>query len=123
MGKKILVVDDDLFIRDIYVDILKKAGYDVDSAVDGEEGLTKIKQGGFDLILLDFFMPKMNAEQVLDNLTTNNIPKGDIILLTNTGESAEIQNCLNKGASSYFIKTDLNPEQLVENVNKLLGDH
>ena len=59
MAKKVLVVEDDVFVRDIYARELKKGGYEVEIAEDGLEGLEKIKTGGYDIVLLDIMMPKM----------------------------------------------------------------
>ena len=58
--KKILLVEDDQFTRELYDEVLKDAGFDVTTAVNGEEGLGYIREGGYDLILLDVMMPKID---------------------------------------------------------------
>ena len=82
--QKILVLEDDQYTRDIYHDVLTEAGFEVTTAVDGEEGLVKIKEGGYNLILLDMMMPKVNGLEVLEKLKadpeTKKIP---IVMLTN----------------------------------------
>src|SRR3989344_5115083 len=83
--KRILLVEDDQFTRELYEEVLKDAGFEVDTAVDGIDGLSKIKTGGYDLILLDVMMPKMDGLDVLRSLM-NEPPKvksGPIVLLTN----------------------------------------
>lgn len=122
MAKKILVVDDDLYLRDLYAEILKNAGYEVDTAIDGEEGIGKIKQGGYDLIFLDMMMPKIDGLGVLTQLSQTQPPpkNGPIILLTNLGHEPVIQEALQKGAVAYLIKADITPEQLLIEVKKYL---
>ena len=122
MAKKVLVVDDDLFIRELYEEVLKDDGFEVESAVDGEEGLKKIQQGGFDLILLDVMMPKKDGLGVLSELAINkpSQPNGPILLLTNLGHDPIIKEAMTKGATSYLNKADMTPDQLLENIKKFL---
>jgi CheY-like chemotaxis protein len=123
MAQKILVIDDDLFIREIYVELLKKDGYEVDSAVDGEDGLAKLQTGGYALTLLDLMMPKLDGIGVLDGLAKNppQIKNGPIILLSNSGHNAVVDEGLNKGAASFLVKADLTPDQLLANIKTLLA--
>ena len=117
-----MVVDDDLFIRELYEEVLKDDGFEVESAVDGEEGLKKIQQGGFDLILLDVMMPKKDGLGVLSELAINkpSQPNGPILLLTNLGHDPIIKEAMTKGATSYLNKADMTPDQLLENIKKFL---
>lgn len=123
MPQKILVIDDDLFIRELYEEVLKNAGYEVDSAVNGEEGLNKLQQGGYDLTLLDLMMPKLDGLGVLSALSENPpaVKNGPIILLTNMSSDADAEKGLQKGAYSYFVKSDLTPDQLLEKAQKVLS--
>ena len=124
MNKKILIVDDDLFIREIYIDVLKQSNFEVDSATNGEEGFEKIKNGGYSLILLDCHMPKMSGIDVLNKLSDNppKIQNGPIIILTNSEPEEVLEECMKKGANSYFTKSELTPQELITNVKKIL-DH
>ncbi|MBI2590943.1 MAG: response regulator [Candidatus Blackburnbacteria bacterium] len=118
--KKILLVDDDLYIRDLYEEILKSAGYIVECAIDGEEGLQKAQVGGYNLILLDIMMPKRDGLGVLRGLVQSP-PKrknGPVVLLTNMAHDDVIEEGLKLGASSYIIKTDVDGDKLVEEVEK-----
>lgn len=121
MTQKILVIDDDLFIREIYVELLRNEGYEVDSAVNGEEGLSKLQQGGYSLTLLDEMMPKLDGLGVLNALHQNppKIQNGPIILLTNSAPGSIVAEGLKKGAASHLIKVNLNPEQLLSNIKNL----
>ncbi len=122
MAKRILIIDDDLYIRELYEEVLKSAGYEVMGATDGKDGLTKIAEGGFDLILLDIMMPQVDGLQVLQTLkkTPPKKPNGKIILLTNLSHDPTIQEGLNAGAATYLIKADVTPDQLVGKIKELL---
>lgn len=120
--KKVLVVDDDQYIRDIYREILEGEKYQVDTAVDGQEGLLKAQEGGYDLILLDAMMPKVDGLGVLKGLQATP-PKQEnkvILLLTNLAHDKVIDEALQNGAKSYLIKSDMNPNQFLENIKKFL---
>jgi len=120
--KKILIVDDDLYIRDLYEEVFKDAGYEVTTAGDGQEGLARLKEGGFDATLLDVMMPKLDGLGVLGSLQTEKptAVNGPIILLTNLAHDPVIQEALQKGAAGYLIKTDITPDILLEKVKEYL---
>ncbi len=123
MAKKILIVDDDLYIRDLYEEVLKSEGYEVTTAVDGKEGFDKLEAGGFDLVLLDVMMPKLDGITILSRLanTPPKIVNGPIVLLTNLSQGPVIEDGMKKGAKSYLIKADLTPDQLVKKVKEFLS--
>jgi CheY-like chemotaxis protein len=123
MAKKILIVDDDAYLRDLYEEVLKDEGYEVTTAVDGEEGATKLAQGGYDLTLLDVMMPKLDGLGVLKKLkeTPPTIPNGTILLLTNLAQDPIVTEAMQTGAKSYMIKADITPDQLVEKVKEYLN--
>lgn len=121
-AKRILIVDDDLFISDLYSLELQKAGYIVTTAGDGELGLSKMQIEKPQLILLDIAMPGLDGIQVLEKIRQNpdyNAVK--IMLLTNIRDEETIRNGLSKGADGYLLKTSLTPEQVVEEVIKTLS--
>lgn len=122
MANKILIVDDDLYIRELYTDILKDAGFEVEVAENGNSGLEKIRKGGFDLILLDVMMPELDGLGVLKELKNKppGVKNGPVVLLTNLAHDPIIKEALDLGASGYLIKSDLNPEQLVVKVKERL---
>jgi CheY-like chemotaxis protein len=124
MAKRILFVDDDLYIRDLYEEVLKEKGYDVDTAINGEEGLAKLQEGGYDLVLLDVMMPTLDGIGVLEELQKKPAknPNGPIVLLTNLGLDPLIKSAKAKGVSSYLVKSDLTPGDLVTTVKKLVGE-
>lgn len=122
MEKKVLVVDDDQYIRDLYVEILKDEGFIVDEAVNGEEGLQKLLKGGYNLTLLDVMMPKLDGVAVLKALHGKQlpVPNGPILLLTNLGHDPVIQEALNNGATTYLIKDELTPEDLIKHIHQYI---
>lgn len=122
MAKRIIVVDDDLYIRELYEEVLKDEKYEVDTAADGQEALDKIQKGGYDLILLDIMMPKVDGFGIMDNLKQNppQTPNGPIVLLTNLDHEPLINEAMEKGATAFLIKADITPEDLIEKVKGFL---
>ena len=122
MAKKVLIVDDDAYLRDLYEEVLKGEGYDVTTAVDGEEGVAKLQQGGYDLTLLDVMMPKLDGLGVLKKLKESppTTPNGTILLLTNLAQDPIVTEAMQSGAKSYIIKADITPDQLIEKVKEYL---
>ena len=122
--KKILLVEDEDFIRELYVRQLTKQGFQVKSAVDGQSGLTALKMEAFDLLLLDIMLPGMNGLQLLREFKTQN-PNSPMItiLLTNLGQEAVIKEGFELGAQAYLIKASYTPDQVVTEVkNALFGN-
>jgi len=119
---KILVVEDDTFLREIYIDTLKKEGYTVEAAVDGDEAYTKMKQNTWDIILLDILLPKMNGFEIVEKLrqdptyTANN---KCIIFLTNLDNEGDIKKALVLG-SGYIIKSQVTPGDLIKEIKVYL---
>lgn len=120
--QKILIIEDDMYIRDVYEEVLKQAGYDISLAADGQEGVIKAQEGGYDLVLLDIMMPKLDGLGVLRALKDQPAkkPNGYIVLLTNLAHDSIIQEAQTLGAYTYFVKSDLNPDELVERVKQVL---
>ncbi|MDP2879979.1 MAG: response regulator [Azonexus sp.] len=117
--KNILVVDDSPTERFFTVDVLTKAGYQVTTAENGEEGIAKAKASKPDLILMDVVMPGLNGYQATRTLTrddeTKNIP---IIVCTTKGQETDKIWGLRQGAIDYLVKP-LNPEQLLQRIAAL----
>lgn len=120
MAQRILVIDDDLYLRDIYEETLRDGGFDVEVCVNGEEGLTKLQAGGYDLCLLDMMLPKVDGLGVLDYVKKNPPvqPNGPIVVLSNLSHEKLINDALAKGAVSYLIKADLTPDTLLTEIKK-----
>ncbi len=118
--KTILIVEDEKDILDLYTTILTNAGYLVIGAVDGEEGLQKAKSEEWDIMLLDIMLPKLDGLGVLKAVKANlDITNKKIILLTNLGRESLITQGFNDGADAYLMKSELNPDQLLEEIKKI----
>lgn len=122
MNKKILIVEDDQFLREFYQELLVGEGYFVDAAVDGEVALQKIRQTEFDLILLDIMLPKKDGLEILNDLKTHpaKSPSVKIVVLTNLGQDSIIKRCFDLGAQGYLIKSALNPDQVLQEIKSYL---
>ncbi len=122
MAKTILVIEDELYIREMYEYVLKQANYTILSGVDGMDGLKKALQKP-DLILLDIMMPKMNGLDVLKNLKTNEQTKHiPVVLITNLAERSVISEAFDLGAQGYILKVRFDPVEVVNTV-KLFIDN
>ncbi|MEI6597108.1 MAG: response regulator [bacterium] len=121
MGKKILIVEDEDALASVLLAKFKLEGFEVQVAVNGEEGLEKIKAWQPDLILLDIIMPKMNGYEVMENLQKND-NKIPIIIISNSGQDVELEKIKKLGAIDYIIKTQINPEEVVAKAKNVLND-
>ena len=119
--RRILVAEDDRFLRKAAEMALKRHGHTVFTAADGEEALRMARSVLPDLILLDLIMPKLNGFDVLQALKkdapTAHIP---VIILSNLGQDRDVQQAMDAGAAAYFIKTDLSLQALVQRVEETL---
>jgi len=100
---KILVVDDEEHTRLGYAEILKMGGYEVDLAVDGLDGLFKAEKGGYDLIITDLRMPKLNGLEFLEKMKERNI-EAKVIVITAFGSYKSFKEAENVGACVYLNK-------------------
>lgn len=119
MAKKILIVDDDLYIRELYEEICKNAGLEIETASDGEEASEKIKVTRFDLILLDIMMPKVDGLSFLTKMRDEYPSAKDtpVVILTNLAHESVIKQALDNGAVTCLIKSDTTPEKLIETIH------
>jgi DNA-binding response OmpR family regulator len=120
---KILLVEDDASLLELYKTILTDAGYMVDTAIDGIQAEKKMKDGGYDIVLLDLLLPGKNGIQILEdyqkNLPVN--PNKKIVILTSMNMDEFIKSALSMGADGYLMKATLTPDQVVAEVGKFLS--
>lgn len=121
--KKILIVEDDQFLREFYQELLVAENYSVDTAPDGEIGLSKIRSNDYDMVLLDLMLPKKDGVQILRDLKVAppKSPNITIVVLTNLGQDSVIKECFDLGADGYLIKSALNPDQVLTEVKSYLN--
>ena len=121
MDKKILLIEDDLLIQEMYKSELVRAGYQVVAFATGEDGIKELENTQFDLILLDIMLPGINGLEVLKLIKQN--PKNKdlkVVLLTNLGNDDVIKKGFDLGAIGYLIKSAYNPDQVVSEVINFL---
>lgn len=122
-SKTIAFIEDDPFIIDMYKTALTKAGYVVDVATDGKVGLEKVKNGQYDLVLLDIMVPEMTGIEVLEHLRGKegkDLPNTKIVILTNLAQDDSERRALEAQADGYLIKADITPRKLVELLKPML---
>jgi DNA-binding response OmpR family regulator len=122
MAKKILIVEDEKVLLDLLEKRMKKEGYDVAVAHDGEEGMEKIREYGPDLILLDIVMPKKDGMQVMEELSADpELKKIPVVIISNSGQPVEIDRIKKLGARDWLVKTEFDPKEVVDIVIAQIG--
>ena len=122
MTTRVLLAEDDRFLRKAAEAMLRRQGFVVRVAVDGEEALAAVQHECPDLVLLDLIMPKIQGFQVLESLkadpATAHVP---VIVLSNLGQDADVARAMAGGAAAYFIKSNTSLANLVEQVRMVLA--
>lgn len=118
---KILIIDDDPFIVDMYVIKLKDEHFAIETARDGKEGLKKIKEYKPDVVLLDVVMPVLDGFAVLEALKSESSKPCKIILLTNLGQQQDVERGMRLGADDYLVKAHFTPSEVVAKIKGLLA--
>ncbi|MFA5207621.1 MAG: response regulator [Candidatus Magasanikbacteria bacterium] len=122
MFKKILLVEDDKFLRELMSKKLITLGYEVVSAADGESGLVMIKEAKPDVVLLDLILPGINGFEVLEKAKQDpaiaNIP---VVILSNLGQTEDIEKGLALGAKDFLVKAHFTPQEIVNKLKSILG--
>lgn len=121
-AKKILLVEDERALRDMYTMKLTKEGYEVTAVEDGEQALTSAKEVKPDIVLLDVMIPKIDGFAVLEELRkTKGFAKTPIIMLTNLGQKEDLEKGKKVGATDYLIKADNTPASVAKKVADVIG--
>ena len=118
--KKILIVDDDSFLLDMYALRFTQAGFDVETAMNAEEVLKKLRAGlAPDVCLFDVVMPGVDGFEMLEMINKENlIPKSIKIFLSNLGQEQDISRGNSLGAANYIVKANSTPSEVVSQVNE-----
>jgi len=118
---KILLVEDDKFLVRAYKDGLERAGFEVLTAFDGQEGIEKMKSEKPDLVLLDLIMPVKNGFEVLGEVAmVDELRKIPIIILSNLSQESDLERGMALGATDYLVKADFSLESVIEKVKEHL---
>lgn len=121
MAKKILIVEDDKFLRELISQKLLREEYEIVEAVDGEEGVKIAESEKPDLILLDLILPGIDGFEVLAKIKDiPSIENTPVIILSNLGQREDIERGLKIGAVDYLIKAHHTPPEIIEKVKKAL---
>jgi Response regulators consisting of a CheY-like receiver domain and a winged-helix DNA-binding domain len=127
LGKRILVVEDDPFLSDIYNTKLKQAGFAVELAMTGEECVNKLAAGEYDLMVLDIVLPQLDGWEILGRVgemrqknPESYINRLKIIILSNLGQKEEIKKGLDLGADGFMIKAHFTPSEVAAEIEKAL---
>ena len=118
--KRILCIEDERFIGELYKRSLEKAGYAVDLVPDGQQGLDAILTDTYDVILLDIMIPQVLGIDVLREVRTRKPDlKAKIVITTNLEQDEKTRAQIEKEADGYLIKAEITPHELVDFLNQL----
>ncbi len=121
MAKTILIVEDDKFLRELIVRKLRKENFNITEAIDGEEGIKKIKEEKPDLVLLDLILPGIDGFEVLSKMKEDmSLAQIPVIILSNLGQKDDVERGLKLGAVDYLIKAHFTPGEIIEKVKGAL---
>ena len=123
MSKKIVIIEDDKFLRELISKKLSDAGYEVLEAIDGEEGIKRVKESKPDLVLLDLILPGIDGFEVLGQIkqdpSFSNLP---VIILSNLGQKEDVEKGLKLGAVDFLVKAHFTPGEIIEKIKKILRE-
>ncbi|MDE2025001.1 MAG: response regulator [Patescibacteria group bacterium] len=121
---KVLLVDDEQSLLDVFSQTLESGGFQVITSLNGKDGIEKAKESMPDMILLDQVLPDMAGNEVLQMLksipTTKEIP---VAILSNFNQRELVQDAINLGAVDYILKYKIEPKDLIEKVNQTIEEH
>jgi len=117
MPKKILVIEDDKFLRELITKKISRAGFQALEAVNGEEAIKIIKESKPDLILLDLILPGIDGFEVLSQMKKDTkIKTIPVIILSNLGQKEDVEKGMELGAQDYLIKAHFTPGEIIEKI-------
>lgn len=121
--KKVLLVEDEQILLELLDKKLRGQGYETFLANDGEKGLQLARQIVPDVIILDIVMPKMDGFAVMAEIQKDeNLKKIPIIIVSNSGQSVELSRARQLGARDWLVKTEFDPQEVVEKIKKQIGE-
>lgn len=120
-NKKIMIIEDDDFLRSLAVTKLQSSSFDVISSSNGQDGLSKLQASVPDLLILDLMLPVMNGFDVLRSIRNDqNLKNLPVIVFSNMGDEKDMKICLDLGITDYMIKSNFTLDELVEKINIVL---
>ena len=116
-----MIIEDDKFLLSLILEKFVQLGFDAEVAADGEDGLNKIVNNKYDLVLLDMILPKMDGFKILEEVKKNQSLKNlPIIVASNLYDKNDIDRAISLGAADYIIKAYNSPENIVDRVKAFL---
>ena len=123
LKNNILIIEDEHDTCEVYAEVLSMAGNKVQEAADGETGMQKIRDENWDVLLLDIMLPGKDGLKILKEIRANpELRKGLVVALTNLNSEGIIKEAFDQGVDGYLIKSEITPDKVVEEVNKILAD-
>lgn len=119
--KKILIIEDDVVLSEMYATKLANSGFEVKESINGLDALTIIWEFEPDAILLDLMMPTMNGFETLEAIKNQTSSKSKIIVFTNIIDKDKIDEAMEHWADDYIIKANVNPSDVIDIINKHLN--
>ena len=121
MSTKVMIVDDDKFLLNMYALKFKANGFEIDTACGGDDALAKLKAGSKpDILITDLIMPKMDGFAFVSEVKNGKLAEqATIIVLTNQGQSSDIDKAVALGVDGYIVKATTIPSEVVEEVKKI----
>jgi len=119
--KTILIIEDDKFLRELIARKLLEEDYEISEAIDGEEGIKKVKEEKPDLVLLDLILPGIDGFEVLSRMKEDPVlAQIPVIILSNLGQKDDVERGLKLGAVDYLIKAHFTPGEIIEKIKNAL---
>ena len=123
MAKKILIVEDEEIMINLLQRKLDREGFNISIARDGEEGLKAMREKPPDIVLLDIIMPKMGGFEVMEEMQKDKeLKKIPVIVISNSGQPVELDRAQRLGAKDWLIKTEFDPQEVIDKVIKQIGE-
>lgn len=121
-AKRVLVIEDEQFISELYVRALTKSGYEVKVLFDGEQALAEAQNNSYDIILLDIMLPNLMGSDILKRLRDRSVTphlKAKIVITTNLELDEKGRAAIESQADGYIVKAEVTPKELVKFLNQL----
>ena len=121
MNKKLLLIEDEDYIREIYKDQLESSGFLVDDFATGTQGMEAFKKNSYDLVILDIILPDINGLHVLKQMKQDNLKKATpVLILSNADQDIIIRQGLQNGAADYLQKVQSTPDMVVDKIKFII---
>jgi DNA-binding response OmpR family regulator len=121
-GHRVLLVEDDQFLRELLDRKLKSEGFNVQTAIEGESALAQVKEFKPEIVLLDIILPGTDGFSILEQLKSDDeVSKTPVVMLSNLGQKDDVDKGMKLGAVGYLVKAHFTPGDIVAKVNEILN--